>query len=67
MRDKPFSENLECLLKIQLPKPTDEEKSNHLDECGICYAQYLPIGSSLHALGVSEMLFADLTLKHLCR
>ncbi|XVE86945.1 hypothetical protein DITRI_Ditri18aG0076100 [Diplodiscus trichospermus] len=43
MRDKPFLENLECLLKTQLPRPTDEEKNNHLVECGICYAQYLPI------------------------
>ncbi|XWS41719.1 hypothetical protein CRYUN_Cryun17cG0106900 [Craigia yunnanensis] len=47
MRDKPFSENLECLLKTQLPRPADEEKNNHLVECGICYAQYLPIGDEL--------------------
>ncbi|XVF61427.1 hypothetical protein PTKIN_Ptkin08bG0128400 [Pterospermum kingtungense] len=47
MRDKPFTENLECLLKIQLPRSTDEQKNNHLVECGICYAQYLPIGDEL--------------------
>ena len=67
MRDKPFSENLECLLKTQLPRPADEEKNNHLVECGICYAQYLPIGNVLHALDVSQPLFADLTLKYSCR
>ncbi|GMI67996.1 hypothetical protein like AT5G65740 [Hibiscus trionum] len=44
VRDNAFLENLECLLNIQLPRPADEEKNNHLDECGICYAQYLPIG-----------------------
>ncbi|KAL4376979.1 hypothetical protein GQ457_02G015570 [Hibiscus cannabinus] len=63
VRDNAFSENLERLLNTQLPRPADEEKNNHLDECGICYAQYLPIGSALHALDVSEQLFADLTLK----
>ncbi|XVF17460.1 hypothetical protein REPUB_Repub10bG0124000 [Reevesia pubescens] len=47
MRDKTFSENLECLLKTQLPRPTVEEKNNHLAECGICYAQYLPIDDEL--------------------
>ncbi|KAK8673062.1 hypothetical protein V6N13_111418 [Hibiscus sabdariffa] len=44
VRDSAFLENLECLLNTQLPRPADEEKNNHLDECGICYAQYLPIG-----------------------
>ncbi|KAK8716576.1 hypothetical protein V6N13_043882 [Hibiscus sabdariffa] len=63
VRDDAFLENLERLLNTQLPRPADEEKNNHLDECGICYAQCLPIGSALHALDVSEQLFADLTLK----
>ncbi|KAE8715758.1 Zinc ion binding, putative isoform 2 [Hibiscus syriacus] len=44
VRDNAFLENLECLLNTQLPRLADEEKNNHLDECGICYAQYLPIG-----------------------
>ncbi|PPD80871.1 hypothetical protein GOBAR_DD22196 [Gossypium barbadense] len=46
-RDKAFLENLECLLNTQLPRLADEETNNHLDECGICYAQYLPIGDEL--------------------
>ncbi|XP_022751174.1 uncharacterized protein LOC111299915 isoform X2 [Durio zibethinus] len=32
-----------CLLETQLPRPPDEEKNNHLIECGISYAQYLSI------------------------
>ncbi|KAG4212186.1 hypothetical protein ERO13_A02G148500v2 [Gossypium hirsutum] len=46
-RDKAFLENLECLLNTQLPRLADAETNNHLDECGICYAQYLPIGDEL--------------------
>ncbi|OMP01722.1 hypothetical protein COLO4_11640 [Corchorus olitorius] len=53
MRDKPFSENLEYLLKTQLPRPPDAEKNNNLVECGICYAQYLPIGDDIGPEGGS--------------
>ncbi|XP_039012439.1 E3 ubiquitin-protein ligase FANCL-like [Hibiscus syriacus] len=31
-------------MNTQLPRLADEEKNNRLDECGICYARYLPIG-----------------------
>ncbi|KAB2617649.1 E3 ubiquitin-protein ligase FANCL-like [Pyrus ussuriensis x Pyrus communis] len=40
IQDKPF---LECLLETQLPTPPDVEKNDHQVECGICYAQSLPI------------------------
>ncbi|KAE8693378.1 hypothetical protein F3Y22_tig00110813pilonHSYRG00293 [Hibiscus syriacus] len=44
VKDIAFLENLECLMNTQLPRLADEEKNNRLDECGICYARYLPIG-----------------------
>ncbi|XP_021274390.1 E3 ubiquitin-protein ligase FANCL isoform X2 [Herrania umbratica] len=47
MSNKPFTENIECLLETQLPRPPDKEENNLLVECGICYAQYLPIGDEL--------------------
>ncbi|KAM1315333.1 hypothetical protein ACFX10_018922 [Malus domestica] len=37
---------LECLLETQLPTPPDVEKNDQMVECGICYAQSLPIGKS---------------------
>lgn len=46
IKDKPFAENLANLLKIQLPGPPDEQKSDQTPECGICYAPYLPVGNS---------------------
>nr|GMC67999.1 E3 ubiquitin-protein ligase FANCL isoform X1 [Ipomoea batatas] len=47
IKDKPFAENLVNLLKIQLPGPPDEQKSEQQSECGICYAPYLPIDDEL--------------------
>ncbi|XP_019157239.1 PREDICTED: E3 ubiquitin-protein ligase FANCL-like isoform X1 [Ipomoea nil] len=47
IEDKPFAENLVNLLKIQLPGPPDEQKSEQQSECGICYAPYLPIDDEL--------------------
>lgn len=47
MRDKPFSENLAHVLDIQLHGPSSIQKTDPQTECGICYAQYLPIDDEL--------------------
>ncbi|XP_009338971.2 E3 ubiquitin-protein ligase FANCL isoform X2 [Pyrus x bretschneideri] len=47
LKDKPFLENLECLLETQLPMPPDVKKNDQQVECGICYAQSLPIDDEL--------------------
>ncbi|XP_068344682.1 uncharacterized protein [Pyrus communis] len=47
IKDEPFLENLECLLETQLPMPPDVEKNDQQVECGICYAQSLPIDDEL--------------------
>ncbi|XP_059283531.1 uncharacterized protein LOC132037087 isoform X3 [Lycium ferocissimum] len=47
MRDKPFSENLAHVLDIQLHGPPNIQKTDPQIECGICYAQYLPIGNPI--------------------
>ncbi|XP_055828799.1 uncharacterized protein LOC129896843 isoform X2 [Solanum dulcamara] len=56
MRDKPFSENLAHVLDIQLHGPSSIQKTDPQTECGICYAQYLPIAavgpSTLFALEI---------------
>ncbi|XP_059283529.1 uncharacterized protein LOC132037087 isoform X2 [Lycium ferocissimum] len=49
MRDKPFSENLAHVLDIQLHGPPNIQKTDPQIECGICYAQYLPIDDELGA------------------
>ncbi|KAK4341103.1 hypothetical protein RND71_039604 [Anisodus tanguticus] len=49
MRDKPFSENLAQVLDIQLHGPSSIPKTDPQTECGICYAQYLPIDDELGA------------------
>ncbi|XP_062144726.1 uncharacterized protein LOC133852069 isoform X3 [Alnus glutinosa] len=36
-KDKPYLENLTCLLETQLPRPTDGQTNNQQVECGICY------------------------------
>lgn len=41
-------ENVANLLETQLPRPPDHEKNYQQVECGICYAQFLPIGNALH-------------------
>lgn len=48
-KDKPFVENVANLLETQLPRPPDHEKNNQQVECGICYAQFLPIDEELGA------------------
>ncbi|XP_042495232.1 E3 ubiquitin-protein ligase FANCL isoform X1 [Macadamia integrifolia] len=49
MKDKPFPENLVSVLEIVLPGPPDIQKDDQKFECGICYAQYLPIDDDLGA------------------
>ncbi|XP_016473133.1 uncharacterized protein LOC107795080 isoform X1 [Nicotiana tabacum] len=49
MKDKPFSENLENILDVQLHGPSSIQKTDPQTECGICYAQYLPIDDELGA------------------
>lgn len=44
--ERSFSENLECVLGTELPRPQglhDENDQQQVD-CGICYAQFLPTG-----------------------
>lgn len=45
MQEKPFRDNLVCILGFELPKAPDTEKDEQQLECGICYAQHLPIGN----------------------
>ncbi|GFY86678.1 zinc ion binding protein [Actinidia rufa] len=49
MKNKPLAENLAITLEIQLPGPPDVQKNNQQVECGICYAQCLPIDDELGA------------------
>ncbi|XP_010245636.1 PREDICTED: E3 ubiquitin-protein ligase FANCL isoform X2 [Nelumbo nucifera] len=49
MKDKPFNENLASTLEMPLPGPQDVQKDDKQVECGICYAQYLPVDDELGA------------------
>ncbi|XP_044510904.1 E3 ubiquitin-protein ligase FANCL isoform X5 [Mangifera indica] len=44
-KDKPFLENVANLLDAELPRPPDYQNGDQHVECGICYAQYLPMMS----------------------
>lgn len=44
MEDRSLVENLASALETSLPGPPDVQKNDQQVECGICYAQYLPIG-----------------------
>ncbi|XP_024931867.1 uncharacterized protein LOC107424969 isoform X5 [Ziziphus jujuba] len=46
-KEKPFLENLASLLETHLPGPPDVLKRDQQVECGICYAQNLPIDDEL--------------------
>lgn len=46
-KEKPFLENLASLLETHLPGPPDVLKRDQQVECGICYAQNLPIGNAI--------------------
>ncbi|XP_031384766.1 E3 ubiquitin-protein ligase FANCL isoform X2 [Punica granatum] len=48
-KGKSFADNLTCMLEFQLPKAPDIVQTNDEVECGICYAQYLPLGDELEA------------------
>ncbi|KAM7520355.1 hypothetical protein LguiB_019317 [Lonicera macranthoides] len=49
MNDKRLPENLANVLEIQLPGPPGVQKNDQQNECGICYAQFLPIDDELGA------------------
>ncbi|CAI9111209.1 OLC1v1011380C1 [Oldenlandia corymbosa var. corymbosa] len=46
-KEKPFSDNLASVMKIQLHEPPDASKCDQQTECGVCYAQYLPVDDEL--------------------
>ncbi|XP_062101357.1 uncharacterized protein LOC133807187 isoform X2 [Humulus lupulus] len=46
-KDISFVENLTCLLETQLPSSPVAQKNDQQDECGICYAQCLPVDGEL--------------------
>lgn len=46
-KDNAFTANLMNVLNIQLPQPLNDQKNDHQTECGVCYAQYLPIDDEL--------------------
>ncbi|KAL2241499.1 UNVERIFIED_CONTAM: E3 ubiquitin-protein ligase FANCL [Sesamum indicum] len=48
-KDKSFPENLARVFDTQLPQPPHVQKNEEQVECGICYAQYLPIDDELGA------------------
>ncbi|XP_022751173.1 uncharacterized protein LOC111299915 isoform X1 [Durio zibethinus] len=56
-----------CLLETQLPRPPDEEKNNHLIECGISYAQYLSIDHSMFILGITRAVQSQLQSKSIAQ
>eukprot|EP00268_Persea_americana_P019757 TRINITY_DN20165_c0_g1_i11.p1 TRINITY_DN20165_c0_g1~~TRINITY_DN20165_c0_g1_i11.p1 ORF type:complete len:311 (+),score=48.44 TRINITY_DN20165_c0_g1_i11:301-1233(+) len=47
MNEKPFPENLSNLLEAALPRPPDVKMDDEQIDCGICYAQYLPVDDEL--------------------
>ncbi|XP_052197008.1 uncharacterized protein LOC127804229 isoform X2 [Diospyros lotus] len=47
MKDKPLPENLAVVLETRLPGPPTVQKNDQQIECGICYAQCLPIDGEL--------------------
>uniref|UniRef100_A0A5B6YLT7 E3 ubiquitin-protein ligase FANCL n=2 Tax=Davidia involucrata TaxID=16924 RepID=A0A5B6YLT7_DAVIN len=49
MKDKPFPENLAIVLETQLPGPPNVQQNDRQVECGICYAQCLPVDDELGA------------------
>ncbi|KAL3813719.1 hypothetical protein ACJIZ3_014987 [Penstemon smallii] len=48
-KDKSFLENLARIFDTQLPQAPHGQKNESEVECGICYAQYLPIDDELGA------------------
>lgn len=61
MRDKHFSENLAHMLDIQLHGPSSIQKTDPQTECGICYAQNLPIGNP-NIRKITQLIFCGMAL-----
>ncbi|KAI5653263.1 hypothetical protein M9H77_30450 [Catharanthus roseus] len=49
IKDETFTDNLAKILDMPLPKPPNKQKNDNQIECGVCYAQYLPIDDELGA------------------
>ncbi|KAK1292616.1 hypothetical protein QJS10_CPB17g02639 [Acorus calamus] len=49
--NKSFPENLGNILETALPGPPNINEDDKQVDCGICYAQYLPIGKTLYLTG----------------
>ncbi|CAK7339690.1 unnamed protein product [Dovyalis caffra] len=47
MKDKTLPESLAFILETELPRPSHVLEKDQQVECGICYAQYLPIDEEL--------------------
>ncbi|KAL8125058.1 uncharacterized protein LOC141719642 isoform X1 [Apium graveolens] len=47
MKDKPLPENLTNIFDMKLPGPPSVHINDQQTECGICYAQYLPMDVEL--------------------
>lgn len=47
LNERSFAENLAILLESNLPGPPKECKEEEQVDCGICYAQYLPLDDEL--------------------
>ncbi|XP_077233970.1 zinc ion binding protein isoform X2 [Tasmannia lanceolata] len=52
-RDKSFPENLANILETSLPGPPDANKDDRQIDCGICYAQCLPVDDELGGMSGS--------------
>ncbi|KAF3320504.1 E3 ubiquitin-protein ligase FANCL [Carex littledalei] len=66
--DKAFHENLATILETELPQPpiattTAAQKGDETMDCGICYAQYLPIGLLMFYLGIAHIVQNQLLSK----
>lgn len=48
MKENTVAENLTSIFEFELPGPPDIQKNDQQLECGICYAQYLPTGNTIH-------------------
>jgi hypothetical protein len=69
MKDKTLPENLAFILETELPRPSHVLENDQQVECGICYAQYLPIGNAIlsRSVYIFELVHLSLTCKCSCR
>lgn len=56
IKDETFTDNLAKILDMPLPKPPNKQKNDNQIECGVCYAQYLPIGMAVFFQPISNSL-----------